>query len=132
MIGYLLHKIYYSDNMDSQLHYETQKVWDWVPCTYDVKRVTSESETIWNLSPSIQLSIPDESLSIQPLVNMRIEMSRNFIYTENIGWNWHKSWNMPDMVCELDVMNNVQYHRFETLRRMIDWLLLSMCMPSYR
>jgi hypothetical protein len=98
--------------MDSPLQNETEKVWDWAPCVYDVKRVTNETETIWNLGSSIQLTLPGESVldcfftkgaAVQPLVTMRIEMSRNFIYTENIGWNWHKSWNMPDMVCELDV-----------------------------
>jgi hypothetical protein len=48
--------------MDSPLPDTTDKVWDWVPCVYDVKRVTNETETIWNLSPTIELLLPTDNV----------------------------------------------------------------------
>ncbi len=49
-------------------------------------------------------------------------MSRNFIYTEGIGWNWHKSWNMPDIICELEVIKKelLKKKRFEIHKIMND------------
>ena len=77
--------------------------WEWVPCTYDMKRIVKEAQTSWNLSPQISLKIPTESGTVDPQINLRIEQSRSFIHTEGLGWNWHKSWNLPDIGVELEV-----------------------------
>lgn len=48
--------------MDSGHHQEVEKDWDWSLCEYDIKKVTDQTETIWNLKSSIQLSIPNENV----------------------------------------------------------------------
>lgn len=30
-------------------------------------------------------------------------MNKEFIFTDGLGWNWHKSWNIPDIHCTLDI-----------------------------
>lgn len=30
-------------------------------------------------------------------------MNKDFIFTDGLGWNWHKSWNIPDLYCNLDI-----------------------------
>lgn len=67
--------------------------------------MSKDTETTWNLSPSVSLKIPTETGQIDPIINLKIEQSRNFIYTNKngLGWNWHKSWNLPDIGVELDV-----------------------------
>ncbi|EAR97678.2 zinc finger transcription factor sma protein, putative (macronuclear) [Tetrahymena thermophila SB210] len=78
------------------------KNWEWIACVYDMKRSTPESEITWNLSPSIMLTLPSEQ-NVQPKVDLIIESSKQFIYSEGLGWNWHKSWNIPDIHCTLDI-----------------------------
>ncbi|CAD8099926.1 unnamed protein product [Paramecium primaurelia] len=81
------------------------KQWEWIPCQYDVKRISKDTETTWNLSPSVQLKIPSDQGQIDPVIDLKIEQSRNFIYTNKngLGWNWHKSWNLPDIGVELEI-----------------------------
>lgn len=50
--------------MEASQFQELDKVWDWVPCIYDVKRVSNETETIWNLRPSIQLSLVSDEVGV--------------------------------------------------------------------
>lgn len=83
----------------------SDKIWEWIPCSYDVKRISKDTETTWNLSPSITLKIPSSESPIDPIVNLNIDQSRPFIYTLGLGWNWHKSWNLPDIGLELEVIS---------------------------
>ena len=38
-------------------------------------------------------------------------MEKDFIYTNSIGWNWHKSWNIPNMeiTAKVKFNNNFLY-----------------------
>jgi len=84
----------------------SDKQWEWISCSYEVKRISKDTETTWNLTPSVSLKIPTDSGLVDPLVDLKIEQSRNFIYSNKLGWNWHKSWNLPDIGVELDVCIN--------------------------
>jgi len=37
--------------------------------------------------------------------NLNITMEKAFLYTKNVGFNWHKSWNLPIFKVCLDVFN---------------------------
>lgn len=84
----------------------SSKQWEWLPCHYDVKRVTKDTETTWNLSPSITLKLPTDTGHLDPVVHLNIDQSRPFNFTAGLGWNWHKSWNLPDIGVELEVMHS--------------------------
>jgi len=71
-----------------------------------MKRITNDNEVTWNLSPSIVLTLPNEQ-NQQPKVDLVLECSKSLIYSEGIGWNWHKSWNIPDIHCTLDIRDPV-------------------------
>jgi hypothetical protein len=49
--------------MEQNEDLDSDKIWRWIPCIYDVKRVTNDTETTWNLSPSISLVMPNEEVS---------------------------------------------------------------------
>lgn len=34
-----------------------------------------------------------------------IKLWKPFHFNENIGWNWHKSWNIPEIECKLHVQS---------------------------
>ena len=51
----------------------SDKTWEWIPCSHDVKRITKDTETTWNLSPSITLKIPSPYSPIDPIVNLNID-----------------------------------------------------------
>lgn len=36
-------------------------------------------------------------------MNVTIDMERNFLLDDNNCWNWHKSWNLPNISITLDV-----------------------------
>ena len=36
--------------------------------------------------------------------NLNITMEKSFLHTKNIGFNWHKSWNLPIIKVSLDVI----------------------------
>ncbi|CAD8202482.1 unnamed protein product [Paramecium octaurelia] len=82
---------------------QDKSIWEWVPCNYDVKRIVKDTQTSWNLSPQISLKIPAENGTIDPIINIKIDQSRPFIYSDNLGWNWHKSWNLPDIGLEMEI-----------------------------
>ncbi|CAD8111482.1 unnamed protein product [Paramecium sonneborni] len=88
-----------------------KNIWEWVPCHYDVKRIVKDTQTSWNLSPQISLKIPAENGTIDPVINIKIDQSRPFIYSDNLGWNWHKSWNLPDIGLEMEITDPLTNER---------------------
>jgi len=36
---------------------------------------------------------------------MNIWMDRPFIYDEELGWNWHKSWILPTLCIKLEIID---------------------------
>ena len=31
-------------------------------------------------------------------------MEKNFIFSDELKWNWHRSWNIPTIKCDLKVI----------------------------
>lgn len=56
---------------------------------------------MWSFSPSLSFSNPN--IDKNPNVNLNIWMDRNFIYDEELGWNWHKSWILPSICVKLEI-----------------------------
>ena len=90
------------------------KKWEWLPCIYDFKQTTDGKEIVWNFSPYVMLSSGDSNVSIycsnfqeeDPDINIVIEMEKTFKYDPRVGWNWHKSWNLPTISIILSVIDN--------------------------
>jgi hypothetical protein len=54
------------------------------------------------LAPSIILTNPS-SESSGPNVRLYIDTEKSLQYSNDLGWNWHKSWNIPNISLRLEV-----------------------------
>lgn len=80
-----------------------KKQWEWYPNIYDLKVFHDDSYFVWNCSPYIMIC-PTEPPDSDPELVVNIEMRRIFKWTPPpIGWNWHKSWNIPRIVVSVSV-----------------------------
>lgn len=85
-------------------HNEKEKPnWDWSHIECYLKTVeANRKSTIWNLAPSIILTNPS-SESSGPNVRLYIDTEKSLQYSNDLGWNWHKSWNIPNISLRLEV-----------------------------
>ncbi|CAD8141509.1 unnamed protein product [Paramecium pentaurelia] len=44
-----------------------------------------------------------------------LKLWKPFPFSANIGWNWHKSWNIPELECQLKIDNDFDHHILNTL-----------------
>jgi len=36
-------------------------------------------------------------------MDISLNLDRNFMHSEELGWNWHKSWNLPNITCSIKI-----------------------------
>ncbi len=93
--------------MDKKVSKHNQKEkpnWDWTHIQCYLKTVeANRKSTIWNLAPSIILTNPS-SESSGPSVRLYIDTEKSLQYSNDLGWNWHKSWNIPNISLRLEVI----------------------------
>ena len=46
-----------------------------------------------------------------------------FMHTDELGWNWDKRWNIPNLQIILTVYNNNKCYLLKLIFRELDWLL---------
>lgn len=77
--------------------------WDWTPVECILKTTENNRKSVqWQLAPSILLTNPTSS-STDPNVRLFIDTEKSLSYTPDLGWNWHKSWNLPNISIRLEV-----------------------------
>lgn len=54
------------------------------------------------MAPSILLTNPTSTNS-DPNVRLFIDTEKSLSYAPDLGWNWHKSWNLPNISIRLEV-----------------------------
>ncbi|CAD8056269.1 unnamed protein product [Paramecium sonneborni] len=47
--------------------------------------------------------------------SLDLKLWKPFPFSTNIGWNWHKSWNIPELECQLKIDNDQDHHILNTL-----------------
>ncbi|CAD8137055.1 unnamed protein product [Paramecium octaurelia] len=47
--------------------------------------------------------------------SLDLKLWKPFPFSTNIGWNWHKSWNIPELECQLKIDNDLDHHILNTL-----------------
>jgi hypothetical protein len=92
-----------SDKKIGQPGEASKPSWDWtlVECVLKTSEHNRKSVQ-WQLSPSILLSNPS-STNPNPHVKLFIDTEKALTYTTDLGWNWHKSWNLPNISIRLEV-----------------------------
>jgi hypothetical protein len=73
---------------------KAKKQWVWHPNIYDLKTATVDSTQIWNCSPYVMICSFLNSEE-DPEVVVNIEMDKEFKWSPDVGWIWHKTWNIP-------------------------------------
>lgn len=76
--------------------------WDWIPCNYNLKTEIQKKMVAWNLQPAIVLTNPNEE-GADPHVKLYIDTEKSLQYSDELGWNWHKSWNLPNISVRLEI-----------------------------
>ena len=78
--------------------------WDWTPVECSLKTTENNRKTVhWQLAPSILLTNPNSATS-DPVVRLFIDTEKSLSYSPDLGWNWHKSWNLPNISIRLEVI----------------------------
>ena len=36
-------------------------------------------------------------------MDITIDLERNFMHNDDLGWNWHKSWNLPNIAINIKI-----------------------------
>jgi hypothetical protein len=89
--------------------------WDWTHIECYLKTVeASRKSTIWNLTPSIILTNPSTDTA-GPNVRLYIDTEKSLQYSHELGWNWHKSWNIPNISLRLEVLISPRRSRTKPL-----------------
>lgn len=93
-----------NDQMDQE---RVNPRWDWVVCKYQLRHELESKPVIWNMKPTIALSHPSQGVNggdfPDPLVKLFIDTEKSLQFSSEIGWNWHKSWNIPNISVRLDI-----------------------------
>lgn len=83
--------------------------WDWTPVECILKTTEHNRKSVqWQLAPSILLTNP-ASTNSDPHVRLFIDTEKSLSYAPDLGWNWHKSWNLPNISIRLEV--DILLHR---------------------
>lgn len=88
--------------------------WVWTVCNLPLRCQIGSNIAIWALKPSIALTHPKSDVNliscyklkpqdVEPNVKLSIDTEKSFQYSDDLGWNWHKSWNIPTISLAFDV-----------------------------
>lgn len=68
--------------------------WQWHPNIFDLHRYVNDNLVSFNCAPYVMITKGEEE-DHEPELSVAIEMSRPFKKEDNLGYHWHKSWNIP-------------------------------------
>jgi len=79
--------------------------WNWIICNLPLKQIINGENIIWSLQPSITLSHPSGE-GPDPQIKILLDQEKSFQCTEELGWNWHKSWKLPTISLQLEITDS--------------------------
>lgn len=68
-----------------------------------LKTEVNRKYTMWSLAPSIVLTSPTGE-GPDPNVKLYVDTEKSLQFSEELGWNWHKSWNLPNISIRVEVL----------------------------
>ena len=93
-----------------QLHAQNSSQWRWADCPYFLKTFPQENVISYlNLAPFRQIIHQENEKNID-FLDITLEKSLNF--HPNLGWNWHKSWILPDINVKLSELSPTNRQAF--------------------
>jgi len=89
-----------------------KKDWKWQSNIYDLKVTDGDVSQIFSCAPYVMIcsAYPDED---DPETVVNVEMSREFKWTEDLGWHWHKSWNLPSIRLRLTIFDKLSFQEMD-------------------
>jgi hypothetical protein len=76
--------------------------WDWMQVDCNLKTESNRKYVMWSLAPSIVLTSPSGE-GPDPSVKLYVDTEKSLQFSEELGWNWHKSWNLPNISIRVEV-----------------------------
>lgn len=84
--------------------------WRWFECPYFIKNIAEPNVFILRSLDPIKKS-PEENQS----KNLEITLEKPLNFNNTFGWNWHKSWTLPDIYVNFPEAKNYQKKKFVQL-----------------
>ncbi|CAD8144371.1 unnamed protein product [Paramecium octaurelia] len=81
--------------------------WEWQPFN---NNIVHNGQTL-RIEASKVIKYQNTNQSYQ----LDLKLWKPFPFNSNIGWNWHKSWNIPELECQLKIDNDLDHHVLNTL-----------------
>jgi len=80
-----------------------KEIWHWQPTSYYLRRFNAKPNEEVHVSSYQEMSTLLQGQDRELVVS--IELSRELEWADNIGWTWHKSWNLPQLSLSLALLN---------------------------
>ncbi|KAM3130109.1 hypothetical protein pb186bvf_017815 [Paramecium bursaria] len=84
---------------NKSLKVKISKKWEWTNCDLNMHIEKDGVHIYRHLESKCQLVDNDQNLKD---VLVDINQQRSFNYSKRVGWNWHKSWKIPDITVTLE------------------------------
>jgi len=81
--------------------------WSWTVCNLSLRHLAQadiNNPVIWSLKPSITLLHPKKD-GPNPIINLSVDSEKSFQFSDELGWNWHKSWKLPTVSVQLELVD---------------------------
>ncbi|CAD8158864.1 unnamed protein product [Paramecium octaurelia] len=70
--------------------------WKWIECQVTLHSQTNQQESYRLLETNYK--IMQDCTVVEESLQFNIQMQKSFNFSKRIGWNWHKSWKLPEIV----------------------------------
>lgn len=80
--------------------------WDWMQVDCNLRTECNRKYVVWSLAPSIVLTAPTQE-GPDPNVKLYVDTEKSLQFSEELGWNWHKSWNLPNISIRVEVSHPI-------------------------
>ena len=88
--------------MSKSTNITSKPKWDWTQVDCNLKFEIAKKPVTWALAPSIVLTNPLGD-GPDPTVKLFVDTEKSLQYNEDSQWNWHKSWNLPNIALRAEV-----------------------------
>lgn len=76
------------------------KSWNWSDCNIILHSDEGNIQSYRSLETNSML-LNDSNEFIKDDLSLVITLQKSFNFSKRVGWNWHKSWKIPEMLIKL-------------------------------
>ncbi|CAD8143406.1 unnamed protein product [Paramecium pentaurelia] len=81
--------------------------WKWIECQVTLHSQNNQQESYRLLETNYK--IMQDCTVVEESLQFNIQMQKSFNFSKRIGWNWHKSWKLPEITVK-PILNNYKLY----------------------